>query len=144
MQRAVDDFDWASRQFGMELQFFHLVEIGPVELFADEVDEGRLKRSKMDLFDAARFLHDSDVVGKNDLRAVFPIDFVAVVLRWIVGGCDHNGRMAAEIAAAKGDEGCGAELFREEDLDAVAGQNAGCLLGEFARQAAHIVADEGG
>ena len=43
------------------------------------------------LLDRAVFFDDPVVMRRNDLASVAPVNFVAVILGWIVGSCDHDG-----------------------------------------------------
>ena len=56
----------------------------------DELDGGerRVVAPGLEVFRDS--LGNADVVGRNDLAAVFPVDLVAVVGCGVVGGGDHD------------------------------------------------------
>ena len=69
-----------------------------------------------DLFD---LFHDAGVVGRNYLRAIAPVDLIAIILWGVVGCGDHHRCGALMVAASKRDKRGGAELFGEEGGDPV-------------------------
>ena len=81
------------------------------------------------------------VVRRDDLRAVLPVDLVAVVLGRVVARGDHDAGRGAEVLHREGGERRRAGARREYERDAGGGEDAGGVLGELAAHAAPVAAD---
>ena len=86
-------------------------------------------------------LGDHVGLGGRQLRAVLPVDLIAVVLLGVVGRGDIDARDAAVMADRKGKLGRGAQLIEQQRLDAARREDAGGLLGKFRREVAAVVCD---
>ena len=90
------------------------------------------------------FVHGSgNLCGvlRGQLRAVRPIDFVAVVLLCIVAGCDVDSCDGTGFTERKGELGRRPETLEEVDVNAVGSQNAGGLRGKFRTVVAGVEGD---
>ena len=72
----------------------------------------------VDLFQT---LHNGVGVFRGKLRAVLPVDFIAVVLLGVVAGRDVDTRLAVVFPDRETQFGRGAEGLKEADMDAVGG-----------------------
>jgi len=92
----------------------------------------------------AHLFDDVDIVRFDDLGTVIPVGFVTVVLLGVVGGGQDNAALAAQFADGKRHFRCGAEVFKQVDLDAVGREDVGRYLGKLAAVVAAVVTNDHG
>ncbi|EAU68212.1 hypothetical protein STIAU_7739 [Stigmatella aurantiaca DW4/3-1] len=85
---------------------------------------------------------DALIVRGDDLRAVAPVDLVAVVLRGIVAGGDHHRRTGPQAQRGERRQGRGHEAGEDERGDPFGGQHTRGVLGELGAHPAPIPADD--
>ena len=147
MQRSVDDAKvfLALDDGGIDRDAVHHVEVDLVDVFADDLDEV-LIAFELDVADLhlVDFFDDGGVMRGQDLCAVVPVGFVAVILARVVAGGDVDTALTAQVTDGKRYFGRGAQVVEEVDLDAV-GREDGCRnLGELAAVVAAVVAYDDG
>ena len=125
-----------------------LTEIGLVGLSAQDADHAVLYESVViagahagEDIGRGHLLGDHVGLGGRQLRAVLPIDLIAVVLLGVVGRGDIDTRDAAVVADRKGKLGRGAQLIEQQRLDAARREDAGGLTRKFRREVAAVVRD---
>jgi hypothetical protein len=92
---------------------------------------------------AAIALGDLDVGRRHDLAAVAEVDLVAVVLRRVVAGGDHDAGDAAELADGVG-EHRGGQRARQQGRRSRRRHDLGGVAGELVGVVARVVADHHG
>ena len=125
-----------------------LAEVGLVGLGAQDADHAVLHE-----FIVIAGAHAGEDIGRGhllgdhvglsgrQLRAVLPVDLIAVVLLGVVGRGDIDTRDAAVVADRKGKLGRGAQLIEQQRLDAARREDAGGLPRKFRREVAAVVRD---
>ena len=78
---------------------------------------------------------------RYDLTAGVVVDLVAVVLRGVVAGGDHDAALTAQFPHRIGERRSGHQLGIDPHMHAVGSQNPGCLLGKFPGEMAAVVGD---
>ncbi len=105
MQWGVDPAHFARRE--SRYQGSNPIQIGDQQLLSEDcVGLGARHVGQVVLGDFLDPRGDLLVGRRHDLRAVSEIDLVAVVLRRIVRGGDHNAGHAAEMADPECHDGC--------------------------------------
>ena len=125
------------------------VEVGGFHRVVDDAAQsrgGRIRRSDAgDLVDAGGrgdVRRDVLVLGGNDLRAVPPVDLVAVVRRRVVAGRDHHPGRRSDVNRGERAQRRGDGIREEMSGDPEAGQDRGRVLGELAARVAAVEADD--
>ncbi len=83
---------------------------------------------------------DVDIVGGDDLCAVFPVSLVTVVDLGVVGCSDVDTALATEVTDGERKFGSGAEAVEKIYLDAVGREDVGNDFSKFARIVANVMA----
>lgn len=78
---------------------------------------------------------------RYDLTAGVVVDLVAVVLRGVVAGGDHDAALTAQFPHRIGERRSGHQLGIDPHMHAVGSQNPGCLLGKFPGEMAAVIGD---
>jgi hypothetical protein len=127
----------------------HRVEVAALDVVAEEPGragpERLVERDELHLIGVGRLgdlRGDPEVVRRDDLRAVAPVDLVAVVLRRVVAGRHHHARGGAEVLHREGEERRRAGARRDLRGDPERGEHARGVLGELAPEDAPVVADD--
>jgi hypothetical protein len=81
---------------------------------------------------------DALIVGRDDLRAVLPVDLVAIVGRRIVAGRDHDPRARPERRHRERANRSGYRIGKDVHRDAGAGQHASSVFRKLGRHAAAV------
>ena len=77
-----------------------------------------------------------------DLRAVFGVDLVAVVLGRIMAGGDDHARRRVQVAHGVAQDGHGPQRVKQENMHAVGAEHQRGLLGKFPAHPAAVVGDD--
>ena len=85
---------------------------------------------------------DARVDRRDDLRAVLPVNLVAVVLGRVVARGHHYAGGGAQLLHGEADEGCRHRLPEEQHLQACLGEDQGGVLGELAAQPPGVASDD--
>ena len=132
----------------MDNLFFQFYHVGIVNLPADGLIQSCSLRLRfvhgfhgVVVLDGLYFTDDLLILGRGNLRAVLPVYFVAVVLRGIVAGCNHDSRRAAQSAQGKRELRCGAQGLEHIGLDAVGRQAQRRLVREIRGHETGIIGD---
>ena len=101
VDRRIDNLQIAmfSDSLGAEGKAFDLGEERIVDLLADDLDFVGVG-GELDLFhsaDAVHMVDDVDIVGIDDLGAVFPVSLVAVIFFGVVGSGYIDTALASEV-----------------------------------------------
>ena len=80
----------------------------------------------------------------DDAGTIVEVDFVAVVVSGIVGGCDHDACVGVEAADGEGHFRGGAEGIEEVDIHPEIGSDFGAEVGEFGGEVAGVVSKNDG
>ena len=92
-------------------------------------------------------------MGRDDLdasagirlhRAATEVNLVAVVLRWIVAGRDHDAGIGIEVAHGKGGHRCGQLLWQSQGLATGCGDNRGGIAVKIGGAVAGIATNDHG
>ena len=95
-------------------------------------------------FDTVYVVNDVDVVGSDNLSAVCPICFVAIVFLGVVGGSDVDTALTTEVTDGKRKLGSGTEAVEEVNLDSVGREDVGNDFSKLAAVVAHVVSNDNG
>ena len=135
VNRGIDNLEvmLALDYLGIEREGLDVGKECGVDFFTDNLDE-LLVAVELDVLgtDAAYVIDDVDVVGSDNLRAIFPISLVAVVFLGVVGGGDVHAALATEFADCERKFGSGTEVIEKIHLDAVGREYVCDYFGKFA------------
>ena len=151
VKRSVDDLQilrLLADRFRVKDVLLQLGDVIRVDLFTDLHIETLVDRFLLIhglaggiLGDRLDLSHDAAVMGRRDLRAVFPVHLVSVVFGRIVAGCDVDAGNASQMTDRIGQLRRGAECVKYISLDAVCGKRERGAFGELIMHAAGIVRD---
>lgn len=85
---------------------------------------------------------DAGVDGRDDLRAVFPVDLVAVVLLGVVRRGHHDARLALEVRHGKGQVRRRADAGKEVHAHALEQESRRRALGKLAGMVPRVVPND--
>ena len=126
-------------------EFLQLCHICVVNLFSDDLIEafmdGFLFRHGNGILygDCLYLAHDTCIVWRCDLCAIFPIHLVSVILRWVVTGCHIDTCHTAKITDCKGKLRGRAQRLEPVRLDAICGQAKRCHICKLRRTMSGII-----
>ena len=151
VQGRIDDGERVlSAKIAFEKVVLHRVEIAAVDLLADDDEQpARLCLLGGDAAHGAVPRHvpnagdDLLIVGRDDLSAVPPIDFVAVIFGRVVARRDDDARGRLEMAHGKRQFGRRAQALEEIGADAVRRQDARRIERKFGRHMPAVIGDDG-
>ncbi len=145
MHRRVNDIEvfLAQNDVLVDHRFLDSLQVVPVHLATDDVDEF-LVALKLHVVDGhfVDLVDDAFVVRSEHLSTVIPVSLVAVILTRIVGCCDIDTGLAAQLTDGERDLGGGSEALEEIYLDAIGGENISHCLGEHPTVVAAVVTDD--
>ena len=152
MQRRVDDLELLAcglHQLRLDGERLDVGDVVVVDLLlADDLQQARLTRSRLVHLHRVLIAVFADqgehLVGvlRRHLRAVLPVDLVAVVLRRVVAGGDDDARDGMQMAHRVGEHRHRAQLIEQVDVDALMRQHQRGRLGKLRAHAAGVVGDD--
>ena len=151
VERGVDDLEIVRdtvHDLGGDGHGKHFLEEGLVGLLAEELDhvggERLVEGHALDILEDVELAHQLCYLGcvlRGQLRAVGPVDLVAVVLLGVVARSDVDAGSSAVVFHGEGELGSRAQRIEDAGVDAVGGHNARSLAGKDLAVDAAVIAD---
>ena len=152
VQRRVDDLELLARglhQLRLDGERLDVGDVVVVDLLlADDLQKARLARRGLIHLHRVLIAVLADerqhLIGvlRRHLRAVLPVDLVAIVLRRVVAGGDDDAGDGVQVAHRVGEHRHRAQLIEQVDVDALMRQHQRGRLGKLRAHAAGIVGDD--
>ena len=141
MKRTVYDLQIFSNCINgilMDHLLFQLCYVGIIHLCSDHFVEsgcfGILCRHRLHsriICHCLDFIHDSFVMRRCDLRAIFPVYLITIVLRWIMAGCNVDSGNTSEFSDCIRKLRCRTKRIEYIGFDSVRSQTACRFLCKF-------------
>ncbi len=151
MQGGVDDLEFAAyalHHFGIDGKGFDACDVFVVHFrIADDVKQSRLQRffhGDMFGFGEGKGVDGIGDSGRNfgaNLRAIFAIDLVAVILGRVMARGDHNACDGIQMTNAKAQKRNGTKGIKQVRFDAVCTEDQGGLGGKLGAHQTAVVSD---
>ena len=140
MQWCINDFEvfLAFDNGRVDANSLHHIEIKLVNLFADDFYQLRITlKFHVGHFHLVNLVNNTLVVRSQNLRAIFPISLVAIVLAGVVASRNIHAALASKVPDSKRTLGCWAHIVEQVHLNAV-GRKYVCY--RFSKQSAVVSA----